>query len=375
MTTPEPLCRWCATSTVRPALDLGSQPAADQFPLPEESGAEQRFPLRMGVCATCGLAQLLEDPTVPDEPRGVEPAAMVEQATRAIELVAASGRLATGSRLAEFDSPHGGSWRPALAHRGLRDVTDSAEQAEIVLDVFSMMHDADQRAALTSRVRRLSPDGVLLLQYHPITTIVAQSQWNALRHGHMAYYSTTALTAMLGELGLRPVTAWTFSLYGGTVLLLAGRDGVADETVQRLLELDRAAGATDAAFVAGLQPQVERSTSELRRWLAGCADRGDRVMGYSAASRAVPLLNSAEITSRELPSIADGAEPKWGRTIPGVGIPIVSPAQLLEERPDKIVLFVPDLLNEVRRAFPEVEAWGGRWVTTEPSISEAVPIG
>lgn len=375
MTTPEPLCRWCATSTVRPVLDLGSQPAADQFPLPEDFGAEQRFPLRMGVCATCGLAQLLEDPTVPDEPRGVEPAAMVEQANQAIELVAASGRLPVGSRLVEFDSPHGGSWRPALAGRGLRDVTDSTEQAEIVLDVFSMMHDADQRAALTTRVRRLGPDGVLLLQYHPITTIVAQSQWNALRHGHMAYYSTTALTAMLGELGLTPVTAWTFSLYGGTVLLLASRNGAPDETVRRLLELDRAAGATDAGFVAGLQPQVERSTTELRRWLAGCAERGERVMGYSAASRAVPLLNSAEITAHELPSIADGAEAKWGRLIPGVGIPIVSPAQLLRERADKIVLFVPDLLNEVRRAFPEVEAWGGRWVTTEPSISEVAPIG
>ena len=71
-----------------------------------------------------------------------------------------------------------------------------------------MMHAADQSAALAERAARLAPGGVLLLQYHSLDTIIRQGQWNALRHGHYAYYSTTALSAMLAAVGFSPRTAW-----------------------------------------------------------------------------------------------------------------------------------------------------------------------
>jgi hypothetical protein len=44
---------------------------------------------------------------------------------------------------------------------------------------------------------------------------------------------------------------------------------------------------------------------------------------------------------------------------------VIGPAQLAERRPDAVLLFVPDLMTEVRSAFPEVEAAGGRWVDVE----------
>ena len=95
----------------------------------------------------------------------------------------------------------------------------------MIVDCFGLMHAADQRTALAERASRIAAGGVLLLQYHSLSTIIGGRQWNALRHGHYAYYSTTALTAMLAAVGFSPVTAWQFSLYGGTVLLAASRDG------------------------------------------------------------------------------------------------------------------------------------------------------
>ena len=96
------------------------------------------------------------------------------------------------------------------------------------------------------------PGGVLLLQYHALSTIICSLQWNALRHGHYAYYSTTALTAMLAAVGFSPRTAWQFDLYGGTVLLAATRDGDGlggpDETVRTLLTDDARIGVRDPAL-------------------------------------------------------------------------------------------------------------------------------
>ena len=69
----------------------------------------------------------------------------------------------------------------------------------------------------------MAPGGVLLLQYHSLGTIVRLGQWNSLRHGHYAYYSTAALDRMLASVGFVARQAWRFALYGGTILLAATR--------------------------------------------------------------------------------------------------------------------------------------------------------
>lgn len=63
-------CRGCGGADVEQVLDLGAMPAADHFPLAGTfvTAAETSHPLAMGLCRDCGLAQLADDDTVPDEP-------------------------------------------------------------------------------------------------------------------------------------------------------------------------------------------------------------------------------------------------------------------------------------------------------------------
>jgi hypothetical protein len=353
-------CRACGGQSGYVVLDLGEQPACDHFPKYDDSGPDPVYRLRMWLCSACGLAQLMEDPTVPEEPRGTEPAALVEQARDAVSRVAAAGFLPPRARVAEYGSPHGGSWLPMLAGRGLTPVAGGA--ADIILDCFGMMHAADQAAAVAERAARLAPGGVLLLQYHSLHTIVVQGQWNALRHGHYAYYSATALERMLAAAGLVPVTSWRFALYGGTVLLAARRAGGPDETIAALLAEERRAGITDPGVVAGLQRDASARADALREWLGSMRAARQRVLGYSAASRAVALLCKAGVDSDLLPAVADASPSKRGLRMPGTGIRVISPAELAERRPDAVVLFVPDLMPEVRQAYPEIEAAGAKWI-------------
>ena len=357
-------CRACSGQSGHVVLDLGEQPACDYFPEYDDPGPDPVYPLRMWLCSHCGLAQLLEDPTVPEEPRGAEPAALVEQAQDAVRRVSAAGMLPPGARVAEYGSPHGGSWLGMLAERGLRPVTDGA--ADIVLDCFGMMHAADQSAAVAERAARLAPGGVLLLQYHSLHTIVTQGQWNALRHGHYAYYSTTALTRMLSAGGLLPVTSWRFGLYGGTVLLAArrGQDdyGGPDDSIADLLAAEDDAGITDPAVVRGLERDASARADGLREWLVAMRMAGQIVLGYSAASRTVALLRKAGVDRDLLPMVADASPSKHGLRMPGTSIPVVSPAELAAYGPDAVVLFVPDLMPEVRKAYPGIEAFGAQWV-------------
>ena len=367
MTTYE--CRACRGQAGDLVLDLGEQPACDYFPKYDEPGPDPVYPLQMWLCSACGLAQLLADPTVPEEPKGAEPAALVEQAADAVRRVAAAGLLPPDGTVSEYSSPHGGSWLGLLSARGLRPVDGTAE-ADVILDCFGMMHAADQAAALRERAARLSAGGVLLLQYHSLDTIVRLGQWNALRHGHYAYYSTTSLVAMLAAVGLSPRTSWSFGLYGGTILLAVGREGDRggtgpDATVRQLLAAEGRTGVTDPAVVSGLQHEVTVRAAALRGWLAAARTAGKTALGYSAASRAVTLLRSAGIDSDLLPGVADASPTKHGLRMPGTTIRVISPAELTAAAPDAVLVFVSDLLTEVRESYPEVEASGGEWIDAD----------
>jgi hypothetical protein len=362
-------CRACGQPAGHLVLDLGEQPASDYFPRLDDPGPDPVYPLQMWLCSSCALAQLLSDPTVPEEPKGAEPAALVAQSVDAVQRVAAAGWLPEAELpkvgvAAEYGSPHGGSWLGLLADRGLA-LAGPGQEADVIIDCFGLMHAADQRAALAERAARLAPGGVLLLQYHALSTILRDGQWNALRHGHYAYYSTTALTAMLTAAGLRPRTAWSFDLYGGTVLLAATRDAARaepDDAVRSLLADDARAGVSEPGAFSSLQHEVHAHAKSLHDWLAAARSSGARVLGYGAASRAVALLCHARVDRGLLPAVIDASPAKQGLRMPGTDIPVLAPAELARQRPDAVLLFVPDLLTEVRSAFPEVEAAGGRWV-------------
>jgi hypothetical protein len=349
-------------------LDLGEQPASDHFPLASDPGPDPVYPLRLWLCASCGLAQLAEDPTVPDEPRGQEPAALVEQAADAVSRVAAAGLLPAGGTVAEYGSPHGGSWLGLLTDRGLR-VAESDESADVIVDCFGLMHEADQAAALNRRVARLRPGGLLLVQFHSLAAIVRGGQWNALRHAHYAYYSTPTLVAMLAHVGLTACTAFTFPLYGGTVLLVLIRGGAPDETMASLTARELDVGVQRPEVIGGLQQIALDAAARLATWVTQEHAMGRKVLGYSAASRSVALLCRAGLTAELLPGIADAAPAKQGRRLPGSGIPVMTPAELVAARPETVLLFVPDLLPEVRRSLPQIEASGGRWLPVDGPVS------
>jgi C-methyltransferase C-terminal domain/Putative zinc binding domain len=352
------LCRGCGRRDLDRVLDLGRVPAADNFPPAGQpvTPQEASHPLAMDLCACCGLAQLAYDDTETAEPRGVEPQALRDQALDAIQRVAAAGWL-RGTTVHEFGSPHGGTWLPLLIERGYSERLSGP--ADVVLDSFGIMHDPDQRSAFRLRAETTAPDGVLLLQFHSLLTIVRQGQWNALRHGHFAYYSLTALTGLLAATGMSIVSAWEFGLYGGTVLVAAVHGKAEpDQSVNDILRRERAFGITDATVVQRLQRSAQDHIARLRDWLLEQASCQRTVYGYGAGSRVVALFTIAGVDRRLLRAVADASPAKQGCRIPGTDVVIVSPEQLIAADPDRVLLTLPDLYDEVRQNFPQLD---GRW--------------
>lgn len=118
-------CRACSSSSGTLVLDLGIQPACDHFPDDGDPGRDARYPLQMWLCSSCGLAQLLGEPTLAEEALGAEPQALVDQAADAVDQLATSGWLAGRRRVAEIRQP---AWRLVAELDGGAGTRDGAER-------------------------------------------------------------------------------------------------------------------------------------------------------------------------------------------------------------------------------------------------------
>ena len=322
----------------------------------------------MWLCAALGWRSCWSTPRCPRSP-GRRAAALVEQAADAVGRVAAAGWLPASRRAAEYGSPHGGSWLELLAAR-LTVVGDAAE-AEVVLDCFRLMHSPDQAAALAERAARVAPGGVLLLQYHSLGTIVRLGQWNSLRHGHYAYYSTAALAAC-GGVGFTPARP-------GASTCTAGRSCSPPPGPRTRRRRRRPGHQRDRARGRGNGPGVEdpRGSAPCRSARHPAPRRSTRLADQRAAGARSSATGPRRgrwrccagraSTARCCPAVADAPPAKHGRRMPATDIPVVAPSELVAARLDAVALFLPDLLPEMRATLPQVEAAGGAGSTWRPS--------
>ncbi|GAA3553989.1 class I SAM-dependent methyltransferase [Amycolatopsis ultiminotia] len=354
-------CRHCRGVAGEVVLDLGAQPGCEQFA--GDDGPDPVFGLRMWFCVGCGLAQLAEDPGWPETTAGVEPQAMRDQAERVLSRLDAEGWLRAGQTAAEYGSPHGGAWLPRVVRRGLKPANG---RADLVFDTYGLLHEPEQAEALLTRAARVASGGALVLQLFSLAGVLRHGQWGELRHGHHAYWSLPALDQALRRFGLGVHRAWNYPLAGETLVVLANHDPQPDDETRAVFAAELAAGVTEIDALRTLQHRADTDAAVLRRWLSG---RKRRVIGYGAASRSVPLLCHAGVEVDLLPAVADASPAKQWRRVPGTQIPVVPPEYLGPGQPADVLLLLPQLLDEVRRALPEVEDRGGRWISVHDVLA------
>ena len=201
-----------------------------------------------------------------------------------------------------------------------------------------MMHAADQSAALAERAARVSPGGVLLLQYHSLDTIIRCGQWNALRHGHYAYYSTTALAAMLAAHGFsrarrRGSSSSTAARCCWPPAVVTGAGAGPDGPVQSLLEEDARVGVRDAGvlLVASSAARRARPRDCTTGWWPSDPPGGPCSDTVPPRARS-PCCARRGVDRALLPAVVDASPAKQGLRMPGTDIPVVDPSQLARIR-------------------------------------------
>jgi SAM-dependent methyltransferase len=392
-------CRGCNGIRLEQFLDLGEMPLAGGFlESIEDAAKEQRYPLRVSVCAACGLVQILDV---------VDPAVLFTQyafsSSTVQPLVAHFRQYASWlterfspRTVVEFGSNDGILLDP-LTKSNIRavgvDISENITSLALAkgLDVVTGRFDQTTARALRERLGPvdvvtgsnafahndrpdeildaarilLRPGGVLCLEVMYAGDLLELLQWDTLYHEHLTFYALGSLRTVLEKGGFTLIDAERIPMHGGSLRVVASADPDAKPSagVEAISRYEAEKGILDVETWMSFGRRVQRTIRVVEETLRPLGT-ARRMWGYGAAGKATLWLNACHMDYLE--GIADSSPLRAGKIMPGTHTPIRDPRELRVNPPDYIFVSAWNYADVIRAK----EQWfDGIWVTPLPELS------
>lgn len=401
-------CRSCSGTHGAPVLDLGLQPLANNLLRPGDlQKTEPRFPLRLAVCQSCWLLQILD--LVPPVQLFSEylyfssfSDLMLRHAKAATEKYISEFGLGPQSRVVEIASNDGyllqnfvAAKIPCLGIEPAANIAKVAREkgvdtlveffttslarkliaenrpADLILGNNVFAHAPDTNDFVAGLATLLKPRGRIALEFPYGVDFVEHTEFDTIYHEHVFYFTLTALQPLFARHGLEIFRVEKLPIHGGSLRLFAGHRGAhpVESSVTALLADERAKGVASLKYYEGFATRVLDIKRDLRELLGKLKQSGQRVAAYGASAKGSTLLNFFQLGQETLDFVADRSTYKQGRLTPGTHIPIVPPETLVQKRPEYTLLLTWNFADEILAQQKAYRDLGGKFIIPIPRVT------
>ena len=198
-------------------------------------------------------------------------------------------------------------------------------------------------------------------------------QYDTIYHEHLRYYSLTSLVRLLAMHELEVFHARPIPTHGGSIRVYAARKGNREvrSSVGSMLGAEPH-GEAMRARLAKFRDEVVLSKLRLLALLRDLKEKGARICGISAPSRASTLVNYVGLDEGIIDYVCEIAGSlKIGKYMPGTLIPVVEESKLFADQPDCAIIFSWHIADELASKLRE-KGYSGTLITPLPVPRELV---
>jgi len=253
-----------------------------------------------------------------------------------------------------------------------KDLVGEGRQADLIVGNNVLAHVPRLNDFVAGIARLLKPKGTATIEFPHLLELLEHVEFDTIYHEHYSYFSLYAIEQVFSRHGLRLYDAQRLSTHGGSLRIFAShskRTDLADSALLRTLRAqESAAGLADLSTYLRFAERVENCRRSLLDFIARAKREGKVIAAYGAAAKGNTLLNFCGVTPADIPQVADRNPHKQSKFLPGTHIPVVSPAALLQSKPDYVLILPWNLQEEIRAQLQEIREWGGKFVTPVPIV-------
>lgn len=195
----------------------------------------------------------------------------------------------------------------------------------------------------------LQPGGVFISESHYLLPLIETLQYDTIYHEHLRYYSLHSLQYLLESHGLEIFHAKRIPTHGGSVRVYAALKGdyPVKKTITDLLALEKPV-VLEKKNLLEFKNKVVISKLSLHEMLLRIKEKGERIYGISAPSRASTLINYVGLDDGIIDYVLEiQGSHKIGKYVPGTLIPVEEESRLFNDQPEYALLLSWHIADEL----------------------------
>lgn len=220
----------------------------------------------------------------------------------------------------------------------------------------------------------LKDDGIITIEFPHLLSLVTECQFDTIYHEHFSYLSLNVVQRIFGKHGLELFDVEEIKTHGGSLRIFAKHKEDNTKTISHrvgdMVEREINAGIKNMDYYLNFQERVDRIKYDVLDFLLDAKKQGKKVIGYGAAAKGNTLLNYCGIKGTDLIEFMVDASPhKQNKYLPGSRIPVLGLECIEKRKPDYVIVFAWNLLNEIKEQLKYIDNWGGKFVVFVPRIN------
>lgn len=250
------------------------------------------------------------------------------------------------------------------------EILNSYGKASLVTACNVFAHIPDLKNLMSNIDLVLETDGIFISESHYLIDLLQTLQFDTIYHEHLRYYNSNFLAKLFNDFGYEIIRIKKIPTHGGSIRVWAARIGryKCEQSVSKFLTAEKNSEHFGLEAHLTFAERVSVWRHQFRSTIAEIKNNRFSIYAIGAPSRASTLIAYAGLDVSDVFAVGEvSGSHKIGRYMPGTRIPITTEDEVLNKKPDYLLMLSWHIADEL---IPKIKSKGyeGKFIIPLPTI-------
>lgn len=248
-----------------------------------------------------------------------------------------------------------------------KEIIAERGQADVIVARNVLGHSSELRDLIEGAAMLLKQSGRMIIE-HPYAFLMrSEVQYDQIFHEHVSYPTVQSLSNLIQQFDLKVVNVTFVDMNGGSMFVeITQQSDTAPAGGLEIMDFENFIHLNEPRGWEEFSSTVRKQKNQLLELLRSLKSEGKTIAGYGAAAKSMVMLNYCDIDTELISVFADANPKKQNLLCPGVRIPVVSPDEMLDSKPDFILIGAWNLKKEIINQLRTEKGFQGKFIIPLP---------
>ena len=246
------------------------------------------------------------------------------------------------------------------------------KRAKIITSI-AMFYDLENPVNFVEDIEQcLADDGIWHFEQSYMPSMLRTNSYDTICHEHLEFYSFKVVNNLLERCNMRVMDVQMNTINGGSFAVTACKKNAKYISnmpiINWMIRQENDMGLDTPKPYREFEERVFKHRKNLTDLIEALVADGKKIFGYGASTKGNVLLQFCNLTSKQIPFIAEVNEEKFGRFTPGTHIPIISEKEAKDMKPDYFLVLPWHFKHSILERESSYIEQGGKFIFPLPEI-------